>query len=226
MQRFLHLFLLLFFSLKSVYALPINQQNDIHFWETQRVTVDYSRDLAFYLEAELRWAGRVSELYEWYLQSGVLINLKNWIVIGPAYRHVIKNKDDFTSEKITIYTPILDLFLLRDYGGWKFENRSRIQYLIPEKVGSVMLYRNRLQVITPWKWGKMEFNPYFSEEAFFYEYRGFSENRVLFGGLFSPFCHLESCFYYMLRHVYNFDEERNLSWKLTRVIGLCFNFSY
>lgn len=226
MHRIFYVFLFLFFSFSFLEALPVNQKNDILFWESQRVTRHLSRDLAFYLESELRWADKASEVYEWYVQPGILINLKNWFVIGPAYRHIRKFKDDFTSEKITIYNPILDIFILRNYREWKCENRSRFQYFIPEKSRSALLFRNRLQLITPWKWGKMEFNPYFSEEVFFYEYRGFSENRLLLGERFFPFCHFETCLYYMWRHLDNFDEARIRSWKLTKVIGLCFNLTY
>ena len=84
--------------------------------------------------------------------------------------------------------------------GVRFEQRNRVQYQIFETGGERWLYRNRLRIISPWRWTKLRLNPFVGQEFFWEEGRGINQTRLT-GGLF---LHIHERFklnfFYMMRH--------------------------
>jgi len=209
---------LLVFS--SAWAKEINGKGDFQFWEHQHLSVKLNKCTTFYFENEFRWGGNASELYLSYIQSGIRINPTDWLSLGPGYRQ-ISSLRLATRDRIPVYDPLFDVILTFKPRKWEIQDRTRIQYLIFESERNTWVIRNRLKLYSPWKWGKMKLNPFLDEEVFFREERGFSENRLGFGGRINPNKQFSTEFTFMLRHI----EIANV-WRLNHVARFNFFFKY
>ena len=81
----------------------------------------------------------------------------------------------------TVYEPMLIVNLKRTWGKWEFALRHQIQYRIPDHSRTLWLYRIRPRVFLPFKLGRVGLKPYLSNEFFFLEHIGYSENRAVVG---------------------------------------------
>lgn len=195
-----------------------NKKNDIQLWELQKLSVELNSITSFYFQTEFRWGDDISVLYVHYFQGGIVFVPCEWLEVAPAYRQLTALRRDHTHN--IFYEPLLDVTLKRKLREWAFQNRFRFQYRIPESGTNEWIYRDRLKVNSPWKWGKLKFNPFVFDEVFFSETRGFSENRFAAGGGFTLAKSIQSDLYYMLRHI------QFPNWRPTHVIGMNLYFKY
>lgn len=146
---------------------------DFQIWNTDVEEVKINKDLKLALEEEFRWGDNVKEFYYQHYDAGLSYSLEKWLNIAAGYRQVYELvKGKFKPEN----EPYITVALLWDLEGLKFEDRSRMEYRDFNYKDDSWRYRNKLTLKFPWKFTKLDIQPYLSDEIF-----------VVFGGVPSNF---------------------------------------
>jgi hypothetical protein len=86
-------------------------------------------------------------------------------------------------------------------GGCKLEDRSRLEYRHFDYQADLWQYRNKFTVKLPWKFSKLEIQPYLSDETFFNFYGAvFTKNRFFSGLGINITKNIKSETYYLLQN--------------------------
>ncbi len=81
--------------------------------------------------------------------------------------------------------------------------------------------RNRLRLVTPWKWTGLCMSLYIDEEFFFLRDQGIDQNRLSIGVMTPYSKYFQIRVFYMLRNLKIAGE-----WSHQNVLGLEFSFSF
>jgi len=203
--------LVLFLAVK-VYAYD---DGDFQIWNTDVEEFTINKNSKVALEEEFRWADNANDFYYHHYDIGYFYNLKKWFNIGGGYRHIYElKKGKFKPEN----EPYMTATLLWDFKGFKFEDRSRMEY---RHFGYLddsdsWRYRNKVSAKLPWKFSRMEIQPFLSDEIFisFDGAAELSQNRFSSGLAMNIGKNLKAEVYYMLQHSKGSD-----SWSEINVLG-------
>ncbi len=164
------------FLASKVYAYD---DGDFQVWNTDVEEFKVNKDSKVAFEEEFRWGNNAIEFYYHHYDVGYFYNPEKWLNIGGGYRHVYELKrGKFMLEN----EPYLTVTLLCDLKGFKFDDRSRIEYRHFDYQDDSWRYRNKITVKLPWEFTKLEIQPYLSDEIFI----GFSKINELNQNRFSP----------------------------------------
>lgn len=186
---------------------------DFQVWnaETEEFKVNDNSKIAF--EEEFRWGDNAKEFYYQHYDVGVFYNLKKYLNVGTGYRHVYElKKGKFKLEN----EPYVTLALFWDLKGFRFEDRNRMEYRHFDYQADSWRYRNKITLKLPWKFSKMEIQPYLSDEIFI-GFSGISElnqNRFSSGLAMNLTKNIKADIYYMLQ-----KSKRSGSWVHANVLG-------
>jgi hypothetical protein len=152
---------------------------DFQVWNTDVEEFKINQDSKIAFEEEFRWGNNATEFYYQHYDLGYFYNLEKWLNIGGGYRHVYElKKGKFMQEN----EPYLTATLLWDFKGLKFDDRSRIEYRHFDYQDDSWRYRNKITVKLPWRFTKLEIQPYIADEIFI----GFSTISELNQNRLSP----------------------------------------
>ena len=168
---------LVFLLANSIYAYD---DGDFQIWNTDVEEFKINKDVKIAFEEEFRWGDNANEFYYHHYDAGFSYNLKEYLNIGGGYRHVYElKKGKFELEN----EPYLTATLLWDLKGFKFEDRNRMEYRHFDYQADSWRYRNKLTIKLPWKFTKMEIQPFVSDEIFvgFGTISEFNQNRFSSG---------------------------------------------
>ncbi len=172
---------------------------DFQVWNTDSEEFKISQDAKIVLEQEFRWGGGAKEFYYQHYDIGFLYNLQKYLSVGGGYRHVLsKSSGKFLVEN----QPNLNATLFWELGGFKFDDRSRLEYNHFEyNKKDTWTYRNKFTVKAPWKFTKLAIQPYLSDEIFvlFDNSQTLNKNRFSAGAGISFTKNLKGEIYYMLQ---------------------------
>jgi len=171
---------------------------DFQVWNTDVEEFKISKEAKLVFEEEFRWGGNASEFYYQHYDIGLFYNLKRYLNLGGGYRQIYDLKrGKFKPEN----EPYLTATLLWDLSGFKFDDRSRIEYRHFDYQEDSWRYRNKFTVKLPWKFTKMEIQPYLSDEIFvgFGSISQFNQNRFSAGTAMSITKNIKAEIYYMLQ---------------------------
>ena len=208
-----------------LYGEAVNQNNEFQLWAGIFIEKKISKEWSGFLETEYRYGDGASRLFEYYLQTRLQYTLCPCLIVAPGYRQIFSELDDQTSWK-PVYDPLIDVEWFRPIQGWHFSDRSRFQYFFRSWAEDYWHYRHRIQLISPWKLGRMQWQLYGSNEFFIRKERGYSQNRLIIGGMFpilkeSSENKIKGRLFYMLRH-----EITQEHWHHQHVLGLYGDFFY
>lgn len=142
---------------------------DFQIWNTDVEEFKVNKDSKVAFEEEFRWGKNVSEFYYQHYDVGYFYNLEKWLNIGGGYRQVYELvKGKFKPEN----EPYVTATLLWDLEGFKFEDRNRMEYRNFDYKDDSWRYRNKVTLKLPWKFTKIDIQPYLSDEIF-----------IVFGGV-------------------------------------------
>lgn len=171
---------------------------DFQVWNTDVEEFKINKDSKVAFEEEFRWGDNANEFYYHHYDVGFFYNLEKWLNVGGGYRHIYElKKEKFKLEN----EPYITLTLLWDLKGFKVEERSRIEYRHFDYQDDSWRYRNKATVKFPWKFTKMEIQPFLSDEIFI-GFDGISElnrNRFSSGLAMNVTKNLKAEVYYMLQ---------------------------
>ncbi|MFZ2356787.1 MAG: DUF2490 domain-containing protein [Candidatus Omnitrophota bacterium] len=183
------------FLTAKVYAYD---DGDFQVWNTDVEEFKVNENSKVTFEEEFRWGNNASEFYYQHYDIGFFHNLKEWLNIGGGYRHVYelkKGKFKVTNE------PYVTATLLWGLKGFKFDDRSRLEYRHFDYQADSWRYRNKFTAKLPWKFTKFEIQPYLSDEIFigFGTISEFNQNRFSPGISMNLTKNLKAEIYYMLQ---------------------------
>ena len=139
------------------------KDGDFQVWNTDTEEFKINNDTKMAFEQEFRWGGSAKDFYYQHYDLGVFYNLQKYLNVGAGYRHVLsKSNNKFLVEN----EPYITATLLWDISGFKFDDRSRLEYNHFDYKDDTWTYRNKFTVKSPWKLTKLEIQPYVSDEIF------------------------------------------------------------
>jgi Protein of unknown function (DUF2490) len=172
------------------------------------------------VEEEFRWGGSAKQFYYQHYDVGFFYNLGKYWSVGAGYRHVLsRSKDKFLIEN----EPYLAATLSWELAGFKFDDRSRLEYNHFDYKDDTWRYRNKFTVKAPWKFTRFEIQPYLADEIFILLDDGqrLSINRS-FAGLGMSFTrNLKGEIYYLAQ-----DTKSSGKWSRANVLGTKFKLLF
>lgn len=208
---------ILFFSVGQSLAY---EDGDAQFWNTDVGEIKMSEDWKAAFEQEFRWGGDISEFYYQHYDLSLVYNLNKHWNLGFGFRYIrAKSNGDWTPEN----EPYLTAAVSGDLAGFKVEDRSRLEYQQFDDRQDNGRYRNKLTVKLPWKFTRMEIQPFVSEEIFlrFVKEDPFNRNRVSSGVSMNIIKNFKAELYYMLQ-----SSKGSTGWTDINVIGTKFKLSF
>jgi len=171
---------------------------DFQVWNTDVEEFKINKDAKLAFEEEFRWGDNANEFYYHHYDAGFFYNLKQYLNVGGGYRHVYElKKGKFKLEN----EPYVTATLLWDLKGFKFDDRNRLEYRHFDYQADSWRYRNKFTVKLPWKFSKLEIQPYLSDEIFigFEGASEFNQNRFSPGLSMNLSKNIKAELYYMLQ---------------------------
>jgi hypothetical protein len=186
------------FALTLINCAYAYDDGDFQVWNTDVEEFKINNNCKIALEEEFRWADNANEFYYHHYDAGFFCNLEKWLNIGGGYRHIYElKKGKFKLEN----EPYLTTTLLWDFKGFKFEHRNRMEYRHFDYQADSWRYRHKATVRLPWKFTKIEIQPYLADEIFvgFGGTNQFNQNRFSCGLGMNLTKNLKTEIYYMLQ---------------------------
>lgn len=207
---------LLVMTVGIVYAYD---DGDFQVWNTEVQEFKINKKSKIALEEEFRWADNANDFFYHHYDAGCIYNVSDFLNLGAGYRHVLeKKRGKFKRES----EPYMILGLSWQWLGFKFNDRSRLEYRHFEYQVDSWRYRNRLTVNLPWKFTKFQIQPFVSDEIFLNFYNtAFTKNRVSAGLAFSLTKNLKGEIYYMLE-----SSKSSHKWSDANVLGTKIKLSF
>lgn len=194
----------------AVYAYD---DGDFQVWNTDVEEFKINKDSKIAFEEEFRWGDNANEFYYHHYDIGFFYNLKKYLNIGGGYRHIYElKKGKFKLEN----EPYLTATLLWDIKGFKFDDRNRMEYRHFVYQADSGRYRNKVTVKLPWKFTRIEIQPYLSDEIFvgFGGTNQFNQNRYSCGLGMNLTKNIKAEIYYLLQ-----SSKASPHWTDTNVLG-------
>ena len=186
---------------------------DFQVWNTDTEEFKINKDAKIAFEEEFRWADNADEFYYHHYDVGFFYNLKEYFNIGGGYRHIYEGKK---GEFKLGNEPYITATLLWGLSGLKFEDRNRMEYRHFDYQADSWRYRNKFTMKLPWKFTKLEIQPYLSDEIFigFSKINELNQNRFSSGLGMNLTNNLKAEIYYMLQSTKSSDK-----WVDANVLG-------
>jgi hypothetical protein len=195
------------------------KDGDFQVWNTDSEELKINKDTKMVAEEEFRWGGSGKDLYYQHYDLGFFYNLRKYLNVGAGYRHVLsKSSGRFMVEN----QPYVTLSLLWDLTGFKFDDRSRLEYNHYDYKDDTWTYRNKITVKAPWKFTALEIQPYLSNEIFILMDDGqrLNKNRFSAGLSMNIIKNLKGEIYYMLQ------SSKSTKWTEANILGTKLKLSF
>jgi hypothetical protein len=175
------------------------KNGDFQVWNTDVEEFKAGKNSKIAFEEEFRWGDNAGEFYYQHYDAGFFYNLREWFNVGAGYRQVYElvNKR-FKAEN----EPYATATLSWELDNLKFEDRNRMEYRDFNYKHDSWRYRNKISLKLPWKFTKIDIQPYVSDEIFI----GFggvptdmNQNRFSTGLTMNITKNLKADIYYMLQ---------------------------
>jgi hypothetical protein len=196
---------------------------DFQVWNTDVQEFKINDKTKFALEEEFRWGDNANHFFYQHYDAGVTYSLSKYFSVGGGYRHVLEDKKVGKVTKFrTENEPYLTATLFGDLKGFKLEDRSRLEYRHFDYTADSWRYRNKFTVKAPWKFTKMEIQPYAADEVFFGSSgKSFNKNRFSSGLAFNLTKNCKAEIYYMLE-----STRGKVKWTDANILGTKLKISF
>ena len=208
-------------SLFLIVKLYAYDDGDFQVWNTDVEEIQLKKDLKLVFEQEFRWANNTSEFYYQHYDAGLTYALNKTWSLGAGYRQIYARtaSGPWLSES----SPYVFAVYFGEFAGFKFDDRNRFEYQYSSFKLDTGRYRNKFTVKAPWKFTKLEIQPYVADEIFIMigNDQGLNQNRLSAGFNFSLTKNLRAEIYYMLLSSKSAD-----IWKDYNVLGTKVKFLF
>jgi len=194
----LNLILSAFFTI-FISAAYAYDDGDFQVWNTEVEEWKINDTSRIALEEEFRFADDASEFYYYHFDAGYAYDVNKHLALGMNYRQVFDKKQahgKFKQEE----RPHINAIIKYELFGFSLDDRNRLEYRHFNYQTDSFRYRNKFTVKLPWKFTKLEIQPYFADEVFI-NLNGidFNRNRFYSGLGFAIIKRLKGEIYYMLQ---------------------------
>ncbi|MDD5617480.1 MAG: DUF2490 domain-containing protein [Candidatus Omnitrophica bacterium] len=192
---------------------------DFQIWntETQEVKLKNNAKIAF--EEEFRWADNANDFYYHHYDASMSFQLNKNLSLGLGYRQIYEKKNGKFKEE---NQPNWLATISTDMWGCKLEDRSRLEYRHYDYQADFWQYRNKITVKLPWKFSKLEIQPYLSDEAFLnFNGAAFTKNRFFSGFGMNITKNIKIDLYYLLQ-----NSKSKHKWSKVNAFGTKFKLSF
>jgi len=187
--------------------------NDFQVWSIAAEEFKIGKNSKIALEEEFRWGDNANEFYYHHYDAGVAYSLREYLNISAGYRHIYELKNGKFKPENAPYAAVTFNWGLK---GFKVEDRSRFEYRHFDYQADSGRYRNKITIRSPWKFTRMEIQPFVSEEIFigFGGSNQFNQNRFSSGLAVTVRKNVKAEIYYVLQSSKNAG-----LWKDVNVLG-------
>ncbi|MCX5681981.1 MAG: DUF2490 domain-containing protein, partial [Candidatus Omnitrophica bacterium] len=149
-------------------------------------------------EQEFRWGDNASELFYQHYDMGVFYSFNKFVSAGGGYRHVLLK---FQGKYLIENEPYLHVLLTGEVAGFSLESRNRFEYDHFDYQTDYGRYRNKMTMRFPWKFTKLEIQPFVSDEVFlrYTKSDAFNQNRFSAGFGVTVTKNIKGDIFYMLQ---------------------------
>ena len=209
---------------------------DTQLWLTFGASGKFTNNITGSIAEQFRYGDDGSELY--YTETAILLawDAKEWLTLGAGYNESQDRKDK------TLYdangNEVLDTYWLYEHQpaaevtfkgksmGWKFDDRTRVEYRMKEDTQDYFRYRNRVRLISPWKWTTLQINPRAYYEANLSDMPNdvdwvFDRQRLYAGVTLSLIDHVTGELYFLKQYDWTSGD-----WREYNVFGVSLNASF
>ena len=192
---------------------------DWQFWNTDGVEYKPNDKTKLSLETEFYFGDDMSDFYYWHVQPGASVKPAKWMEVGANYRYLEEKKK---GEWMTENRPAVFVTPTATLAGFQFSDRNQLEYRSREDQDDTWRYRNKLRVIVPLKFTKLEIQPYADEEIYVdIDEKEFQQNRASAGLTSRPLKNLKADVYYMKK-----TDWKSGDWIETNILGLGLRLSF
>ncbi len=131
-------------------------------------STDLGNGFKLELSTEQRFNNDLNTYYHGEYDVGISYKVADWLSLAPSFR-LVETRKSSSDKWVHEYRPMINVTFSQTFAGWKFDDRNRFEwrnYDYPKDADSIVRYRNRLKVTSPWKWTDFKINPYASVEIF------------------------------------------------------------
>ncbi|NQT32047.1 MAG: DUF2490 domain-containing protein [Candidatus Omnitrophica bacterium] len=199
----------------SAFAIAKQANGDWQIWTVQKAEVKVGKDKKFKIKAEQeeRFGNDIRAIYYTHTDLGVDYKFTGWFSMGLNYRYVVEKISGKWKEESR---PYITATLSREIFGLKFSDRSMLEYRIRKYSRGTVRYRNKLTMVIPLEWTRLDISPYAADEIFIDNQRQrLNKNRIYGGFKFKVIKHLGGEIFYMTQ-----ASESKGKWPTFNVIGL------
>jgi hypothetical protein len=178
----------------SVYAYD---DGDFQVWHTDAQEIKMNQEWKLAFEEEFRWGDNAADFYYHHYDAVFIYGINKYLDVGAGYRRIFsKAKGKFRAED----EPYISATLSGGLAGFKFDDRSRLEYQYFDYQDDSWRYRNKLVVKLPWKFTQLEIQPFISDEIFlrFDDSTNLNQNRLASGLGLTLARNIKAEVYYML----------------------------
>jgi len=178
----------------SVYAYD---DGDFQAWHTEVQEIKMSKEFKLAFEEEFRWGDNANDFYYHHYDAAFIYGVNKYLDVGLGYRQIYeKKKGEFKEEN----QPNINAAVKWEFLGYKLEDRSRLEYRHYDYQTDFWQYRNKFTMKLPWKFTKIEIQPYLADEIFLsFDGTAFTRNRFFSGLGFNLTKNLKAEIYYLLQ---------------------------
>ena len=145
------------------------ETGDSQVWLTFTFSGKFTNNLSASIYENFRLGDDAKDFY--YSETALLLDWtpRPWLTLGAGYTEA-KNKKTKTlydasgAEVLDEYweyehQPNVSVTFKGAFSGWKLDDRTRVEYRMKENTQDYFRYRNRIRLISPWKWTALKINP-------------------------------------------------------------------
>lgn len=195
--------------------------HDFQVWNTDTEEFRLGKSSKIVLEEEFRWGDNAEEFYYQHYDLGFVYETgKHWN-FGIGYRQIFEKKSGKFKEENAPYGTATFSW---EAAGFKFDDRSRLEYRHFDYQTDLWRYRNKITMRLPWKFSKWEIQPYAGDEIFLgLNGINLNQNRFSIGLGFKIIRNIKGEVYYMLQ---SSKSSGTCVWKDANVLGTKFKFAF
>lgn len=180
-------------------------------------SISNAYDIAYQLEEEVRVKGEAGLYYE-HTQLTATLKYNKYLQPFIGYKLEFEDKLNtsmWSSKQQALLGNTVNIFNEKKYG--KLDFRTQFEYAFIGTGGNDFRTRERLKYNTPWKFTKLEINPFIYDEVFFdlYHGHGFNNNRAGAGVDFKIYKNLNGSLFYYLN-----SSKKNDNWIDSNIVAL------
>ena len=195
--------------------------HDFQVWNTDVEEFRINSSLKLALEEEFRWGNNAGDFYYHHYDLGFFYDVNKHLSIGIGYRQIFEEKSGKFKEENEPYGTATFIW---ETAGFRFDDRSRLEYRHFDYQTDSWRYRNKITVKAPWKFTKWEIQPYVADEIFLgLNGINLDRNRFFSGLGFKISRNLKGEIYYMLQ---SSKSSGTCLWKDANVLGTKLKLSF